>query len=314
MSEERTSATPFREPPGQAGCVRFLSMKMGAGARRSPRGIPTFSPGFPGRLMRVSFDGFVLDTAARQLLRAGTRVHLEPKALELLELLVARRPEAVSKSEIQERLWPDTFVSESSLTSLVAQVRKALGDDRRQERFLRTVHGFGYAFSGEIAAGAAGSRRIRRPGSSGRTSVFLLQPGDNLLGRSEEASVRIDVPGSVTTSRAPRRDGRRCDDRGPREQERDVRGGAAGRGADSRSTTANGCAWAVSSSCSAGSARRPRPGRKALRRGRAGDAAAFYCRWRRKISITVSSVSASAAGLSGRWRLTRAKRKATPAG
>ena len=144
--------------------------------------------------MRVSFDGFVLDTEARQLFLGGTRVHLEPKALELLALLVARRPDAVSKIEIRSRLWPDIFVSESSLTGLVAQLRKALADDRRQERFLRTLHGFGYAFSGEIAPGAG-----KQPDAPARLvwedSVFRLQPGDNLLGRSEEASVRIDAPG-----------------------------------------------------------------------------------------------------------------------
>jgi DNA-binding winged helix-turn-helix (wHTH) protein len=144
--------------------------------------------------MRVSFEGFVLDTAMRQLSRGGTRVHLEPKAFELLELLVARRPEAVSKTEIQGRLWPDTFVSESSLTSVVAQVRKALADDRRRERFVRTIHGFGYAFSGEVASGAG-----TPPDPPGRLIweelVFLLQPGENLLGRSEEASVLIDAPG-----------------------------------------------------------------------------------------------------------------------
>jgi DNA-binding winged helix-turn-helix (wHTH) protein len=144
--------------------------------------------------MRVSFSEFVLDTATRQLFRGGTRVHLEPKALELLELLVARRPEAVSKTEIHRRLWPDTFVSESSLTGLVAQLRKALADDRRQERFLRTVHGFGYAFSGEIDS-AAGKERDPAARLIWEDSVFVLQPGDNVLGRSEAASVRIDVPG-----------------------------------------------------------------------------------------------------------------------
>ena len=144
--------------------------------------------------MRVSFAGFVLDTAMRQLFRGETRVHLEPKALELLELLVARRPEAVAKTEIQRRLWPDTFVSESSLTGLVAQLRKALADDRRQERFLRTVHGFGYAFSGEIAA-AAGKEPAAPARLIWEDSVFLLQSGENVLGRSEEATVRIDAPG-----------------------------------------------------------------------------------------------------------------------
>jgi DNA-binding winged helix-turn-helix (wHTH) protein len=144
--------------------------------------------------MRVAFGEFVLDTAMRQLFRSGTRVHLEPKALELLERLVSRRPEAVSKIEIQRALWPDTFVSESSLTGLVAQVRKALADDRRQERFLRTVHGFGYAFIGEVAAGggadAAASARL-----VWEDTAFPLPMGDTVLGRSEEAQVRIEAPG-----------------------------------------------------------------------------------------------------------------------
>jgi DNA-binding winged helix-turn-helix (wHTH) protein len=144
--------------------------------------------------MRVCFSEFVLDTARRQLFRGGAKVHLEPKALELLELLVARRPEALSKSEIHRKLWPDTFVSESSLTGLVAQLRKALGDDRRQERFLRTVHGFGYGFSAEVVA-AAGSGAEPPARLIWEESLFLLLPGENLLGRSEEASVRIGAPG-----------------------------------------------------------------------------------------------------------------------
>src|SRR5438477_355874 len=144
--------------------------------------------------MRVAFSEFLLDTATRQLFRGGRPVHLEKKALELLELLVARRPEAVSKTEIRDRLWPQTFVSESSLTGLVAQLRKALLDDRRQERFLRTLHGFGYAFIGEVLGGAT-----KEPDPPARLiwedSIFVLRAGDNVLGRSEDAAVRIDAPG-----------------------------------------------------------------------------------------------------------------------
>jgi DNA-binding winged helix-turn-helix (wHTH) protein len=137
---------------------------------------------------RISFDGFVLDAAARQLLRGAVEVHVEPKAFELLALLVERRPSAVSKTEIQERLWPDTFVSESSLTGLVAQLRRALGDDRRQERFIRTVHGFGYAFAAEVSAGPRA--RIVWEDCS-----FPLHGGENVLGRDPKAGVRIDAPG-----------------------------------------------------------------------------------------------------------------------
>ena len=72
------------------------------------------------RGMKLRFGEFTLDRATRQLLNAGAERHLEPKAFELLDLLVGRRPDAVAKSEIRDRLWPKTFVSESNLTDLGA--------------------------------------------------------------------------------------------------------------------------------------------------------------------------------------------------
>ena len=119
--------------------------------------------------MPLQFGEFTFDRAARQLLRGGKAVHLEPKAFELLDLLLERRPEAVSKPEIRDRLWPDTFVSESSLTTLVAQVREALGDDRGKAKHIRTVHGFGYAFTAR-GRDSQGDRRsiARSPGHLGK--------------------------------------------------------------------------------------------------------------------------------------------------
>lgn len=98
--------------------------------------------------MRVRFGDFAFHPEARQLFRADEELHLVPKAFELLELLLSQRPRAVSKERIHDRLWPKTFVSESTLSSLVVDLRAALGDDARKPRYLRTVHGFGYAFCG----------------------------------------------------------------------------------------------------------------------------------------------------------------------
>jgi DNA-binding winged helix-turn-helix (wHTH) protein len=143
--------------------------------------------------MQVRFGDFVLDRATRQLLRAGEEQRLEPKGFELLDLLVERRPTAVSKQEIRDRLWPSTFVSESSLTGLVAQIRQALGDDPRAPHYVRTLHGFGYAF---LAEGTAASGRGRR-----RAVVlwgerkFLLAEGENVLGRDDDLAVTVDWPG-----------------------------------------------------------------------------------------------------------------------
>lgn len=144
--------------------------------------------------MRAAFGEFVLDTAARQLRRAGEELHLEPKAFELLCLLFERRPEAVAKAAIRDRLWPETFVSDASLTGLVTQLRQALEDSRTEPRFLRTVHGFGYAFCGELST----ERPVSRLGPQrviweGR--VFALGEGENILGRDEGAAVQIDLPG-----------------------------------------------------------------------------------------------------------------------
>jgi DNA-binding winged helix-turn-helix (wHTH) protein len=146
--------------------------------------------------MRVEFGEFTLDRGARRLLRGGKELHLEPKALELLGLLLERRPQAVAKPEIRDRLWPDTFVSESNLTGLVAQVREALGDDPRQPRYIRTVHGFGYAFAVEGDGPGAETAPPRvAPRVIWERKIIPLVPGENVLGRDEEATVRIDSPG-----------------------------------------------------------------------------------------------------------------------
>ena len=98
-----------------------------------------------------SFGPFTLDDETRQLLRGTDPIHLSPKAFELLKALVEVRPRALSKAELHEQLWPDTFVTDANLGILIAEIRSALSDDARAPRYVRTLHGFGYAFSG-IAA------------------------------------------------------------------------------------------------------------------------------------------------------------------
>ena len=149
--------------------------------------------------MRVRFGEFVLDTDSRQLLRDGAEVHLQPKTFELLELLVARGPKALSKQADPEQLWPDIVVGDASLTVAVAELRAALGDDAKEPRFVRTVYGFGYAFAGEgeteqRRVGAPSDRRVA-PRVLWEKRVIPLVEGENVLGRDEDATVRIDAPG-----------------------------------------------------------------------------------------------------------------------
>jgi DNA-binding winged helix-turn-helix (wHTH) protein len=146
----------------------------------------------------VRFDEFTADFGSRQLRRGTESVHLGPKALELLERLLERRPRALSKAQLRDRLWPRTFASESTLSSLATELRSALGDDARRPRFVRTVYGFGYAFCGA----AEELPDAKRPSARGdaRVRLFLddreiaLHEGENLLGRMGEGVAWFESP------------------------------------------------------------------------------------------------------------------------
>src|SRR4029453_2467078 len=95
------------------------------------------------------------DNSVRELSRAGGAGHLPPHAVQLLQLLLSRRPRGVARAEICDALWPAPAVGASSLARVVVGLRSAMGDDARRPRLLRTVHGFGYSFSGETLLEAA---------------------------------------------------------------------------------------------------------------------------------------------------------------
>jgi len=145
--------------------------------------------------MRVRFGECVLDLETRELLVGGKPIHLTPKAFDLLAILIENRPRALSKSEIHEKLWPETFVSDGTLTSLLAEVRSAIGDED-EKRLIRTVHRFGYAFSGSAETEDAGPRGIPRAAFAyrlyWRSREFALEEGENVLGRDPRAGIFLD--------------------------------------------------------------------------------------------------------------------------
>jgi DNA-binding winged helix-turn-helix (wHTH) protein len=151
--------------------------------------------------LRVRFGEFVLDSDRRQLFREGAEVHLQPKTFELLDLLVRARPKALSKQHIRGRLWPDTVVGEASLTVAVAELRATLGDDAKDPRYVRTAYGFGYAFAGEAepegdaADGEVSAATAVAPRVLWEKRIIPLVEGENVLGRDEGVTVRIDAPG-----------------------------------------------------------------------------------------------------------------------
>ncbi len=101
--------------------------------------------------MPIAFGKFTIDEGRRQLLRAGEAVRLSPKTFQLLTVLVHESPRAISKSDLQDQLWPGTFVTDGSLANLVTELRGALEDDARDPQFVRTLYGFGYSFTAAIS-------------------------------------------------------------------------------------------------------------------------------------------------------------------
>ena len=100
--------------------------------------------------MVVRFGDCSFDGETRQLFREEHVVSLSPKAFRLLEHLIREAPRAISKDELHEVLWPHVFVSDGNLARLATEVRQAIGDSAHNPHFVRTVHGFGYSFSGEL--------------------------------------------------------------------------------------------------------------------------------------------------------------------
>lgn len=143
--------------------------------------------------MRQAIGTCELDVDARQLYRGAARVHLSPKAFELLAFLVAQRPRAVPRQELYDHLWPDTFVVEANLPILIREVRVALQDTKGE--WIRTVHRHGYA--------CAPAPQPDLPQETPAHVLFQadrewpLAEGENIIGRDACARVRV-ASGSVS--------------------------------------------------------------------------------------------------------------------
>ena len=95
---------------------------------------------------RYRFGDFVLSPRRRALTRAGDVQPLIPRYFDLLVYLVERRGDAVHRREIFDRVWSDVIVSDSALSQAIRTIRRTLGDDSREPRFVRTVSRHGYQF------------------------------------------------------------------------------------------------------------------------------------------------------------------------
>ncbi|MGH9160935.1 MAG: FHA domain-containing protein [Vicinamibacteraceae bacterium] len=150
--------------------------------------------------MRYVFGECVLDTDTRQAMRGGRVVSLSPKGFDLLLMLIDVAPRAVRKLDLIRRIWPDANVTESSLSTLIAEVRGALGDTAAGSHYIRTLHRYGYAFIARVTREASAPIRDIEPAArwlrvTWRGGVADLSPGIHVIGRMPGAAVRLDHPG-----------------------------------------------------------------------------------------------------------------------
>src|SRR5688572_5065138 len=103
------------------------------------------------------FGNYKLDMERYELRRAGDLLRVEPKVFDLLAHLIQHHGQFVSKEDLYARLWPNQFVSESSLTYCITAARKAVGDGGRVQRIIKTVYGRGYRFIAPVQERLRGS-------------------------------------------------------------------------------------------------------------------------------------------------------------
>ena len=100
---------------------------------------------------RLHFENHVLDIARRELTRAGERIAIEPQVFDLLVYVIRNRDRVVSKDDLVEAVWGGRAISDSTLTTRINAMRKALGDSGEEQRLIRTVARKGIRFVGEVA-------------------------------------------------------------------------------------------------------------------------------------------------------------------
>lgn len=123
------------------------------------------------------FGEFTLDASRLMLIRGGDEVQVSPKAIELLVLLVESGDRVVTRTEIMDRLWQDTFVEEGNINFHISNLRRALGQNGKPEsQYIRTVPRKGYKFIAAVKTAAEASETTEAQNSSPRPSSRLWRP------------------------------------------------------------------------------------------------------------------------------------------
>ncbi len=158
--------------------------------------------------MLYHFYHYTLDEARRELRRTGQLVAVEPKVFQVLLYLLQHRDRVVSKEELLEQCWSETFVSEAALTRCLTKLRKVVQADRTAPPVIKTLHGQGYRFVADVtllspasSLEAVASSEVRdTPASEPQARLEPLAPIREALPAAERRQLTVlfcDLVGST---------------------------------------------------------------------------------------------------------------------
>jgi DNA-binding winged helix-turn-helix (wHTH) protein/predicted ATPase len=124
---------------------------------------------------RILFEPFALDLNNECLWKGPVAIRLRPKAFAVLEHLLTRPGQLVTKEKLLNAVWGDTFVGDAVLKVTIRQLREALSDDPKQPRFIETSHRRGYRFIGPIGA----------PPPAAAPPPSVVEAASSLVGRQD---------------------------------------------------------------------------------------------------------------------------------
>lgn len=143
------------------------------------------------------FGDYRLDTANHSLSSNNSPIALKPKSLDLLVFLIENRERVVSKAELLENLWRDTFVEESNLTQTIYELRRALGESARMPRFIENVPKRGYRFAGQLQP--ASSDDLGRNDIGPHIASLAVLPFCSLHASDRDESLELGIAETLIT-------------------------------------------------------------------------------------------------------------------
>ena len=145
----------------------------------------------PGKQL-YEFEPFVLDAGSRILLKDGATVRLTPKAFDTLLVLVQHAQEVIDKDQLLKQVWPDTYVEEASLARNIHELRKSLGDDSAEPRYIETIPKRGYRFAAPVKISVAARPAPHSLAEAETTVIEKHTYARVITDESEETESQVD--------------------------------------------------------------------------------------------------------------------------